>query len=113
MKPDRKRLVVLYADVAALTGPKCAECRAPNTCCAPEYCALAKDHAKEEWGVDLPVTSHPMLPFMGKTGCTVAPHLRPLCSIYVCEQHYMRDEAFAQRYFDLRDEISELSVDMV
>lgn len=36
------------------------------------------------YGVELKDTGHPALPFMGEGGCTVAPHLRPLCSLHVC-----------------------------
>ncbi len=83
----RRRLIALYAELGAHTEPECAgnRCPKPLSCCAPMYCDLASDFAREHWGVKLEPGWHPTLPFMGPTGCTVAPHLRPICTAHTCE----------------------------
>lgn len=90
MTDDTNLLPELYAEIAALTRPLCggAGCGHRSTllhrCCERLYCDLARQHAREKWGVELRETGHPTLPFMGEGGCTVAPHLRPLCSMHAC-----------------------------
>lgn len=103
----RKKLVVLYQELYQLTNPKCGACRLPNSCCSQEYCELTMEYAREEWGVELQPTEHPTLPLMGEKGCTAAPHLRPQCTAHVCEQHLMRPDEFAEKYFDLRDRVND------
>jgi hypothetical protein len=98
-------LVQLYAEMAALTKPKCGECRVPHQCCNPEQCEFTARLAADS-GVMLNRTSHPRLPFMGEDGCVVAPHLRPICSVHVCENH-LWDLGFSEKYFKLRDAICE------
>ena len=60
-------------------------------------------------GVKLEPGWHPTLPFMGPTGCTVAPHLRPICTAHTCEvnEHGRKhgDDAWTNRYYDLLEEI--------
>jgi hypothetical protein len=73
------------------------------------YCDLASDFAREHWGVKLEPGWHPTLPFMGPAGCTVAPHLRPICTAHTCEvnEHGCKrgDDAWTSRYYDLLEEI--------
>lgn len=82
-------LINLYAEIASLTAAKCAgkgerACLVPQHCCSPDYCEMTIDYARERHGVNLDRTNHEKLPLMGETGCTAAPHLRPLCSVHVC-----------------------------
>lgn len=101
-----KKLPVLYQQMYELTNPKCGSCRAPNTCCDKMYCEATIAYANQEWNVELSSTGHPKLPLMGPKGCVAAPHLRPLCTVHVCEQHLM-DVEFSEKYFDLRDQLNE------
>ncbi len=101
----RPELRDLFQQMSDLTHSKCGECRAPRSCCSVEYCYEAMHYASTK-GVTLTPTEHPTLPMMGATGCIVEPHLRPLCTLHVCEQHYMKDAAFAEAYFDLRMRIT-------
>ncbi|UEM03298.1 hypothetical protein JL101_025575 [Skermanella rosea] len=118
--PDdpRQRLIALYAELAAHTEPECAgsRCAKPLSCCAPMYCDLTRDFALEYWGERLEPTWHPVLPFMGPRGCTVAPHLRPICTAHTCEvnEHGCKrgDEAWNARYFDLTEEIGLIEEDL-
>ena len=106
-----ERLKQKYVEMAKLTRPKCGECRCPLSCCSPEYCYLTKSYAEDEWDVELEESGHKNaknLPFMGPDGCIVEPHLRPLCTIHVCEQHYMKDKHFNDTYFALRAELGGL-----
>lgn len=112
----RRRLVALYGEMAALTLPKCAQgCSHPSlkySCCSPEYCEMARDYAKEEWGVELQPTTHDRLPFMGPTGCVVPAHLRPLCTLHNCRINSIGfdvyDPTWSKKYLKLRDEITEV-----
>lgn len=110
----RRRLIALYADLGAHTEPECAgsRCAKPLSCCAPMYCDLAGDFAREHWGVRLEPGWHPTLPFMGPASCTVAPHLRPICTAHTCEvnEHGCKkgDEAWTNRYYDLIEEIGRI-----
>ena len=116
---DKEKLIELYRQMYELTEPECrCSCRLPHSCCSPEYCEMAMVVAQEYWGVDLePLrTDHPTLPFMGKDGCVVEPHLRPNCTVHTCDisafgfkMHPAPDPEWDEKYFKLRDEIEELS----
>lgn len=108
-------LRVLLQEMADLTEPECSTaCNRPHSCCDPMYCAVTADYAKSSYGITLEQTGHPTLPFMGPTGCTVQPYLRPLCSVHTCDISsfgFKKDDpdgAWTQQYFDLRDRINDL-----
>ena len=100
-----KILPVLYEKMYNLTRPKCGECRVPMSCCSPEYCNMSITYAEEKYGIKMQTTDHQSLPLMGENGCTAEPYLRPLCTVHVCEMHYMIDVGFNEKYFSLRDQI--------
>ena len=100
-----ERLIELYQEMADLTRLKCGQCRIPFQCCAPEHCENTARYAAE-LGVMLERTDHPRLPFLGPNGCTVVPHLRPICTVHVCENHLWNSD-FSERYFELRDALCE------
>ena len=110
------RLVELYAEMSAITSPVCAkQCTQdrdkPTRCCERKYCELARQFAKERYGLELEETGHPELPFMGSSGCTIAPHLRPICTLHACPISYApvsnidNDSKRTQEYFNLRHKI--------
>lgn len=113
MTDPRTVLIQKFAEIAALTKPKCAgtggigSCNPVQSCCGDIYCEEAVYHAKKYWNTDLPRTGHPTLPMMSATGCTVPPHMRPACAIHVCEAAYAYDLKFREKYFTLREEINE------
>jgi hypothetical protein len=108
------KLVVLFQQMYEMTNPECGKCRAPRSCCDAMYCGCAEEYARDEWGFDLtPLkTDHPTLPFMGPDGCTVPPHLRPLCSLHTCDINNVGmkkgDPGWTDKYFKLREQIEEL-----
>lgn len=102
-----KEIIEAFQEMADLTRPKCGECRVPLSCCSPEYCVFTLNFAAEK-SIELATTDHPTLPLMGKQGCTAPPHLRPLCTLHVCEWHYIKSVEFAEAYFDLRARLSQL-----
>lgn len=102
---NRELVKQLSKEMAAITLAKCKQCRCPLSCCSPEYCELSIEYAKDEWGVELVVTGHPDLPLMGSAGCVVEPHLRPICTVHVCENHLWNLE-FRDRYFLLRAQLN-------
>jgi len=102
----KTKLHQLYENIAELTKPKCTNkdgdgCRVPMQCCDPFQC----EQVIAETG--LARTTHPTLPLMGPNGCTAQPYQRPICAIHVCERNLWNAE-FSEKYFDLREEISEL-----
>lgn len=107
----KQELIVLYQEMAKLTEPECRNtCKPALSCCSPEYCEIAREFARDRRGVELKDANyHPNLPFMGPNGCTIEPHLRPLCTLHVCSINSFGikpgDETFTQRYFQIRDEI--------
>jgi hypothetical protein len=107
------KLIDLYVEMAKLTQPLCAgegagACRAPHSCCSPEYCEMAMERAVEI-GQPLVPTSHPTLPLMGPNGCIAPPHVRPLCTAHVCCINGFgcnpADARWTKRYFALRERI--------
>jgi hypothetical protein len=117
---DRERLIDLYRQMYDLTEPECRlSCRCPQSCCSPEYCVAAIEHAREWWGVTLTETGHPRLPLMGEKGCTAAPHLRPMCTIHTCDvgayafkMHPALDKKWDRKYWRLRNAIEALEVSL-
>ena len=110
---SRRRLIALYAELAALTEPECSHsCEPPLSCCAESYCLDAIEFARQSWNVELQQTSHPVLPLMGAHGCTVAPHLRPMCAAHTCDITRFGgkrgDPLWTERYFKLQDAIADL-----
>lgn len=117
MNDIQLKLVALYKEMADLTRPECDKCKVPLSCCSSEYCEITLAVAKERWGIELPVTQHPTLPLMGTTGCTAAPHLRPLCTLHTCEINCLGikrgDPEWTKKYFDLRVEIENLEMELL
>lgn len=106
-------LKALYKEMAALTRPKCGECRCPLSCCSPEYCDQTAEFALESWGVRLEDSGYENpkgLRFMGPDGCIVEPYLRPICTVHVCEIHYMTSPEFSDEYFMLRARLNALEM---
>ena len=103
----QKRLDDLYQRVANLTKPKCASCNVPFGCCSPDIGLFVEEQLKEI-GVIYPKTGNKKCQYLSDEGCATPPKHRPLCSVHVCEKHYIIDQKFAQEYFDLREEIDEL-----
>ena len=102
------KLIPLMQQMADLTLLECRRCRVPLSCCSPEYCEMAIQYAKEEWGIKLEPTGHERLPLMGPMGCIAAPHLRPLCTLHTCRINGVGtsgDLEWDRRYFKLREKI--------
>lgn len=99
---NREGLVRLYAEMAALTRQQCGQCL--TYCCNDYYCEQTAKYATS-MGVTLQRTDHPKIPFLGPDGCIVPPHLRPICSVHICEKLLWKDRQFSKKYFKLRDRI--------
>lgn len=111
-------LVVLYQKVADMTAPVCgsSDCElfvgSPVRCCQREYCELTRKFALAKYGTKLEETGNKELPFMGENGCTVAPHLRPLCSIHICCFSWARKATKSpDGYVELREKILKAAKD--
>jgi hypothetical protein len=80
-----------YAALEQLVGPRLLN----DSRCRSRDCDAAVEWAWDKWGEALAPTSHPFLPFMGRQGCTLPPHLRPACSLAGCSaMHQVRLERF-------------------
>ncbi len=108
------KLKMLYAMMYLLTEPECARCRVPHSCCSREYCEIVLEEHPETREC---ITSHPKLLFMGKYGCVIAPHLRPICTLHTCAINGFGvkpgDEEWTVKYFNLRDAIDYLEFSKV
>lgn len=84
MKSDARRALV--SGLYPLTNDACAKCEPrPLSCCRPIFCR-ATEAGLRATGREVPEPGgHPVLKFMGPTGCVVAPELRPLCTRHACE----------------------------
>lgn len=115
MTTTKEHLIDLYGKMAEHTAPKCNSISCgrigKDRCCDSMYCDLAEKIAKEQWNTSLKPTSHPRLKFMGPTGCTVPPHMRPLCTLHQCSINsigiFPSDKKWNDRYFELRAQIEE------
>lgn len=94
-------LVEAYEILGELTRPLCDACpKAQGTrCCYPEACQIARMLAQQRWGVEL---GEPNPTYLGPEGCSVAPHLRPHCTGYLCP------EALAQAPPEVQQEYREV-----
>lgn len=104
---DRDTLIKYYQEMAQFTREMCDCDFSVYSCCDPGYCSIAKEWAKSVWNVALLPTGDSKLPFMGKNGCVVSPHLRPLCTVHICEK-FLLDPAKSTQYFILREAIEDL-----
>jgi len=102
---SKKKLKVLYKEMFNLTQEKCSTCDTV-TCCSEYQCLLTKEITKKTLGIDLE------LPFLVNNKCRLEPHLRQMCTLHICEKHYMFDIDFNERYFLLRDKISLLEFEI-
>jgi hypothetical protein len=104
-------LVDLYQKITEISKPICATCIPPYHCCHPVGCGQAMVWARSVYGVQLEYTSDnaiSTLPYLTKTGCTVAPHLRPLCSLWLCPE----GEAVAPpEYWQLKAKIMGIEIE--
>lgn len=104
-------MVELFREMSDLTAPECARlCRAPHSCCSPEYCDMAEAIASDA-GENIVPTGHATLKFMGPTGCVVPPHFRPLCTLHTCDVNGVGykpdDDEWNRKYFTLRNKIED------
>lgn len=102
-----------WQEMSELTKPKCSnDCLVPRSCCSPEYCEGAIQVAKKDWGLDLQRTAHPKLPLMGPDGCVAPPHVRPLCTLHVCEGTFWKAPmAWKKKYMALREKLNRLEME--
>lgn len=107
-----KKIQSLWDRMYEMTNKECGKCRAPYSCCSPEYCEQADEYSQEQ-GVTLQKTDHPTLLFMGPDGCTVLPHLRPMCTVHTCDitalGFHKSDPDWTDSYWKLRDQLRDLT----
>ncbi len=108
-------LVSLYKSLYDLTEDYCgSKCRLPHSCCSKKYCELAKEWAKDKWGVELEKTGYKNdkgLLFITEKGCIVAPHLRPICTFHTCQIQafgFLPDRKDDNEYWRLRNTIADV-----
>ena len=79
------------------TNALCATCEPKFGCCSPLFCDIV---AAGLIAVGRPVPprgAHPELRFMGPSGCTIEPELRPGCTGFVCQEK-LQDRKVRREY---------------
>ena len=100
-------LIDMYREMSDIAHAICATCDPPHHCCELAGCDQARFWAKWMYDVDLQETNGP-LPFLTHTGCTVAPHHRPICAMFFC---HAREKDLPPRFFELRQKIVSLEAE--
>lgn len=108
-------LITAYAAMSDLTEPLCSECpisnyRPDTRCCSAEYCGFAVDWAKSHWNEDIELPDRE-IPFLGKKGCELGPHYRPMCTLHHCSivsLGFFLNEKTNGKYWTLRNLINQL-----
>lgn len=95
-------LIDLYRELYELTNAICSTCSPPYHCCIPVGCQRAESWAKS-YGEILPRYNNSDMPYLTENGCTVAPHLRLICTGFICPE---REKP--PRYQELMAEIARL-----
>src|SRR5688572_16912475 len=98
---EMNRLELLYAEIAEIGRKHCAQCSPPFHCCSRTSCNHSRWWARTAWDVELQKQQDGELPFLAPSGCSVAPHLRPVCSVFVCDASRM-----PPKYHQLLNEIA-------
>lgn len=115
-KTNKERLKKLFQELADLTNPLCGQCRAPYSCCSPEYCWMAIETAKESGETLTPIPGA-RVPLLGKNGCIAPPWFRPLCTFHLCSINSLGfipgKPELTEQYFKIREEIDILSMQIV
>ena|SRR6516164_3483613 len=99
-------------------GKPCQNTR-PDRCCEELFCDMAEEHAKKHWKVIAGYSvryskglTH--LKYMGDQGCILPPHLRPSCTLHVCQINtlgiLLGQPAWTRKYFELREKIDEMEL---
>lgn len=104
---SEEKLKEAFNRLSEHTSSKCGSCMIPYRCCTKENCQATKELALTLFNIHLEETGT-TLPFLGENGCTVAPHHRPICTVHVCEAHFGKDPEWDEKYWDLREETSNL-----
>lgn len=94
------RKIKAYRWLYEFTFGQCGECVSSGCACKDNICAHVETVARKK-GVELPRCQHP-LRFIGPTGCTVAPHLRETCTIYLCQKAQEKPGFDKERYERLK-----------
>ena len=91
-----------YRKLSSLTKAKCETCPTiqnledtPYRCCDKIFCDAVKEGLPI--GIRYSEPNEGGLPYMGKEGCVVPPHLRPGCTAFICPNHLL-DKEFAKEY---------------
>ena len=78
-----QRKIKAYRRLYEFTKTQCSDCASTDCACKDSICAHVEEQARRN-GHTLSRGTHPRLRFIGCSGCTVAPHFRETCTIYLC-----------------------------
>lgn len=96
---ERKKKV--YRWLYEFTFGQCGLCVESGCACKDSICQHVEEQARKR-GVDL-VRVGQRLRFIGEKGCSVAPHLRETCTIYLCQKAQSQPQFDRERYQRLKD----------
>lgn len=95
-----QRKIKAYRWLYEFTFGQCGECVSSGCACKDSICSHVEEIALKS-GVRLERCGNP-LRFIGPSGCTVAPHLRETCTIYLCEKAQSKPDFDQERYERLK-----------
>lgn len=114
MNPEPENRVRLFAEMYAHTKNECANCRAPYSCCSPEYGEMAARGMLEANEPIPPSTNNPRCQFLSTQGCIIQPYQRPLCTLHTCDVNSLgfkrNDPEWTEKYFEIRERIDLLEL---
>lgn len=94
------RKINAYRWLYEFTFGQCGDCVSSGCACKDSICSHVESVALKR-GVVLARCQHP-LRFIGATGCTVAPHLRETCTIYLRQKAQNKPGFDKERYERLK-----------
>jgi len=95
----------LIRELSDLTGAKCGECGkerfcVKHRCCDQVFCNTVEEHLRAQGRPSPKKPHYGGIPYMGGSGCVVAPEDRFFCTAYVCDHHF-EDKEFRKKWIDL------------
>lgn len=111
----RARLVISYHKLYEITNRVCGSCSPPYNCCTDFSCHLADRWSSRRWNIKIEPTEEfkrgeTHVPFLGRCGCIVPPHMRPICTTYFCNDPVSRQgrlRVVGEEYLRHRDDAME------
>jgi hypothetical protein len=101
-----------YRRLYEFTRDMCGDCSRTDCACKDSICGHVESQARRN-GIALERGTHPRLRFIGCGGCTVPPHLRETCTIYLCKPAQERPDFPRATYERLKDHCAKIEMKLM